>query len=262
MSGMDPREPLYEHLQHEQLVEQEKWTRASARLILSLLFTRYRPKSVLDVGCGLGIWLAVARELGISDIAGVEGAWLDPKLARIAPSAITTADLEKGFDLGRRFDLAMTLEVAEHLSPQAAPRFVAALTRHADVVLFSAAIPFQGGHHHVNEQFPDYWAEHFRAHGYVPLDFIRPQIWQSRETLLWLRQNTLVFAREALTRRKGPFADVPPAGPLALVHPQMYVERVESVLKEHKLVVDLLGAGKTIYAERLPDGRLFIRTKD
>lgn len=261
MSGQDPREPLYEDLHHEQLVAQDALNRGSAQLILPLLFERFKPKSVLDVGCGLGTWLAVAQELGVAEIAGLEGAWLDRKLARVASSAITTADLEKPFDLGRRFDLAMTLEVAEHLSAEAAEGFVAALTRHADVILFSAAIPFQGGHHHVNEQFPDYWQAMFEAHGYVPLDFIRPQIWYCSDVLLWLRQNILVYAREALTEGKGPFAALPAAGPLALVHPEMYVARVESILQQYKLIDDLLGAGKTIHAERLPDGRLLVRER-
>jgi SAM-dependent methyltransferase len=261
-SGNDPREPIYSDLHGEQLQRQETHNRVSAHAILSILFERYKPRSLVDVGCGLGTWLSVAQELGVAEIAGLEGAWLDRKLARVPSSAITPADLEKPFDLGRRFDLAITLEVAEHLSESAAKGFVESLTRHADVVLFSAAIPFQGGHHHVNEQFPDYWRQIFAALGYLPVDLIRPRIWDRSDVLLWLRQNILVYAREALTRAGGPFAGMAASGPLALVHPEMYIERLTMLLKEHQPLINALAAGKTLSGERTPDGRMIIRTKD
>ena len=261
-SGNDLRELIYGDLHGEQLERQEGHNRVSAHVILSILFERYRPRSLVDVGCGLGTWLSVAKELGVAEIAGVEGAWLDRKLARVDSSRITTADLEKPFDLGRRFDLAMTLEVAEHLSEEAAAGFIESITRHADVVLFSAAIPFQGGHHHVNERFPDYWRQIFAARGYVPVDFIRPRIWERSDVLLWLRQNVLLYARESLTRDGGPFAGLAATGPLALVHPDMYIERLTLLLKEHQPLINALAAGKTLSAERTPDGRMIIRTKD
>lgn len=261
-SGNDPREPIYADLHGEQLARQETHNRVSAHAILPILFERYKPRSLLDVGCGLGTWLSVAKELGVAEIAGVEGAWLDRKLARVPSSALTTADLEKPFDLRRRFDLVMTLEVAEHLSESAAQGFVESLTRHAEVVLFSAAIPFQGGHHHVNEQFPDYWRQLFSSRGYVAVDLIRPRIWERSDVLVWLRQNILVYARESLTRDGGPFAGLAATGPLALVHPEMYIERLTVLLKEHQPLINALAAGKTLSAERTADGRLVIRTKD
>jgi SAM-dependent methyltransferase len=259
--GTDAREGIYGDL-HAQLAENEGFNRNAARLILPLVFERYRPRSVLDVGCGLGTWLSVAQELGVAEVAGVEGAWLDRKLARVPASSITTADLEKPLKLGRRFDLAMTLEVAEHLSEKAADIFIESLTRHADVVLFSAAIPFQGGHHHVNERFPEYWRKLFALRGYAVFDFIRPQIWDNREVLLWLRQNILVFARPALAEAGGPFAGLPAPGPLNVVHPDMYMGRVEALVAEHQPLMDALAAGKTLTGERQADGRVFVRTKD
>ena len=260
-TGHDAREAIYGDL-HQQLDAQESYNRGSAQIILPLLFERYRPRSLVDVGCGLGTWLAVAKELGVADIAGVEGAWLDRKLARVPASSITTSDLEKPFDLGRRFDLAVTLEVAEHLSEKAAETFIDSLTRHADVVLFSAAIPFQGGHHHVNERFPEYWRKLFALRGYAVFDFIRPQIWERREVLVWLRQNLLVFARPALAAPGGPFAGLESAGPLDLVHPDLYMARVEQAREEHQRFIDALSAGKTLTGERQPDGSIFVRVRD
>jgi 2-polyprenyl-3-methyl-5-hydroxy-6-metoxy-1,4-benzoquinol methylase len=143
----DSRHHIYHDLHHNQLIREESANAFSANLILSEVFRYYKPRSVVDIGCGIGTWLATALELGVTDVLGIEGDWLDRSLARIADELIVATDLEQPFDLGRRFDLAICLEVAEHLSPAAAPGFIDSLTRHADVILFSAAIPFQGGHH-------------------------------------------------------------------------------------------------------------------
>jgi SAM-dependent methyltransferase len=262
----DPRAQLYQDLHHGQISEEEAANRASARFILPLLFEHYRPASILDVGCGIGTWLDVARELGVADILGVDGDWLDRKLVRVPQDRVRNLDLEAGFDLGRRFDLVMNIEVAEHLSAAAADGFVASLVRHADVVLFSAAIPFQGGHHHVNEQFPAYWIAKFARHGYVPLDFLRPQLWDKDEILLWLRQNLLVFAKRPLTEAGGAFAGIPAGnGMHSLVHPDVYLARIESVqatLEEHRKLLELLESGKAVSAVRNPDGTLSVRVAD
>jgi SAM-dependent methyltransferase len=257
----DSRPSIYGHLHQDALQQLEHANAASARLILSILFERYRPRSIVDVGCGIGTWLAVAAELGVKEILGLEGDWLDPALARIAPERIRATDLEQPFDLGKRFDLAICLEVAEHLSPQAAAGFVESLTRHADVVLFSAAIPLQGGDHHVNEQFPDYWEGLFAARNYVAVDLVRPQIWYSTDVLVWLRQNTIVFAAEALAADGGPFGGLGSAGPLSLVHPEVFASlaaRTEEALAEHRRMLALLSTGKTLSAVKNEDGTLSI----
>jgi SAM-dependent methyltransferase len=260
-ADIDPRFSIYRDLHHDQLQEQEERNRASARLILSLLFECFRPKSILDVGCGIGSWLAVAQEQGIGDILGLDGEWLDNSLSQVRPAHVRKVDLEKPFDLKRRFDLVISLEVAEHLSPAAADGFVGSLTRHSDVVLFSAAIPFQGGHHHVNEQFPEYWNELFGRRGYVPIDFLRPMIWNCSDVLPWLRQNLLIFAREALTQGKAVFSGKAAAGPLALVHPELYVEKVEQVnalRNEYNHLIELLASGKTLTGARNADGSVSV----
>src|SRR6185295_11823721 len=100
------------------------------------------------------------------------------------------------FGLDRMFDCAVSLEVAEHVSPGHADQFVACLVKLAPIVLFSAAIPLQGGFQHVNEQWPDYWAERFQRYNYLPVDAIRPRIWHTREVLPYIKQNTMFFVRE------------------------------------------------------------------
>lgn len=104
---------------------------------------------------------------------------------------VTNQDLEIGFSLARRFDLVVCLEVTEHLPERCATTFVESLTNQSDLILLSAAIPFQGGHHHVNEQFLDYWVKLFAIHAIRPLDFVRPRIWNDSRVMWWLRLNPL-----------------------------------------------------------------------
>ncbi len=255
----DRRHAIYGDLHQHQLVEQERENRHSADLILSRLFSIYRPKSVLDVGCGIGSWLAAARALGIDDVFGIDGHWLDKRLAQVSEHVLRTLDLELKFDLGRRFDLVICLEVAEHLSPAAARGFVESLTAHSDVVLFSAAIPFQGGHHHVNEQFPDYWCAIFESLGYAVVDCLRAGIWNDDSVLWWLRQNIMVYAKAELTVGNGPFAQYTGSGPLCVVHPGLYLTRANEALaaiQDSQRLLELIAAGKPVSVQRRPDGTM------
>ncbi|MER3452772.1 MAG: hypothetical protein C4321_03245, partial [Chloroflexota bacterium] len=141
-------------------------TCASADAVAPLLVDLVRPASVLDVGCGTGTWLAAFRRLGIEDVFGIDGGEITPSMLEIPAACFARADLSRPFDLGRRFDLALCLEVGEHLPAGAADALVGSLTAHAPVVAFSAAIPFQGGAGHVNEQWPGWWAARFAERGF------------------------------------------------------------------------------------------------
>jgi hypothetical protein len=142
---------------------------------------------------------------------------------------VLKCDPERSFDLGRRFDLVVCLEVAEHLSADAADQFIASLTRHVPMILFSAAIPFQGGHHHVNERFLPYWMERFARFDFRPLNVIRGKIWDDPNILWWLRQNAVHFVERKLIdsdRRLQDAAEDSAAFPFSVVHPDVNMDRV------------------------------------
>ena len=141
----DHRAAIYEDLYRRQLVPEQAQNRESASRILGILFDYIRPKSVLDVGCVLGTWLRIVQEMDVPDIQGIEGEWLDPAQIQIDPNRVVILDLEHGFDVKRRFDLLLCLEVAEHLSASAADPLVASLTAYTDFVFFRRRFPFRAG---------------------------------------------------------------------------------------------------------------------
>jgi SAM-dependent methyltransferase len=167
----------------------------SAEIIVPLLINLINPKSVIDIGCGIGSWLSVFQKFGIDDIFGVDGDWVKKEMLLIPPEKFLALDLKKTFSLKRQFDLAISLEVAEHLPPSSAPLFVKSLASTAPVIFFSAAIPFQGGVNHLNEQWPDYWAHYFKEQGYMAIDCIRKQIWQNNDIDYFYAQNSLLFVK-------------------------------------------------------------------
>jgi SAM-dependent methyltransferase len=154
-------------------VQQRDGSLNSAKAILPLVFALTKPKSVVDFGCGVGTWLAAAKRLGVEHCLGLEGPWVKTQPLAAADLEIRDTDLEQTVSLQERYDLAISLEVAEHLAPERADSFVADLCRASNVVLFSAAIPGQDGDGHQNEQWPSYWAERFIRLEYMPLDVIR-----------------------------------------------------------------------------------------
>jgi hypothetical protein len=136
-------------------------------------------------------------------------------------------DLTRPLRLERQFDLVVSLEVAEHLPPECAATFVESLTRLGPAVLFSAAIPGQGGVNHINEQWQDYWAGLFRNAGYEPIDWLRKRIWRNERIEWYYAQNILTYARPeyiasrpALQREWKQTA----SEQLSIVHPAQYLE--------------------------------------
>lgn len=211
----------------------------SAREIVPYLITLLQPTSVLDVGCGVGAWLAVFMEHNIEDILGVDGNYLRREQLVIPPAKFVAADLSHTIDLRRRFDLVITLEVAEHLPATSSATFVDALTAHGTAIFFSAAVPGQGGTHHVNEQWPEYWKGLFEARNFVLIDCLRYRFWDNVKVAACYRQNMMLYVdRNRLTadpnlrceyeRRNG--------SPLSLVHPEVFAAALRRPLGLRKLV--------------------------
>ena len=184
------------------------------------------PQSVIDIGCGRGVWLRCFVDNGVPVIAGRDGPWTRQDRLLIAPDRFTATDLSQPFAPAQRFDLAMTLEVAEHIDAPQADQFVDNLICLSDTIMFSAAIKGQGGQHHVNEQPLSYWHEKFQTRGYRLYDVIRPQFWLNSDVCWWYRQNIVVFCNAQSSYQAGLEAmqhAVPPIVDLA--HPTGFTEK-------------------------------------
>lgn len=196
----------------------------SAREIVPMVLNIVRPRNVIDIGCGLGTWLSVFNEHGLNDIVGVDGSWVEQDQLRFPREHFLVADLRQSFNVEREFDLVVCLEVAEHLPIDSAETFVESLTRLGPVILFSAAVPLQGGINHLNEQWLDYWAELFLSRGYIPIDCLRRDLWQNDDVEWWYAQNILFFAKE-VSLEDNPVLKIErerrPAFPLSICHPKM-----------------------------------------
>ena len=173
-----------------------------ARKCLRLVRSFVSLEDVADFGCGIGAWLAAAKALGAESIASFEGAWIASSEVVIPREVIEIVDLATTvLDHRKRFSLALTIEVAEHLPPDAADGFVATLTNASNFILFSAALPGQGDLGHLNEQPLAYCVQKFWRQGYVPLEPIRPYIGRDTAIFPWIRQNIVAFASyEAVLR--------------------------------------------------------------
>jgi len=177
--------------------EMESSSYLSAKQIMPLVFGKIPFKSVVDIGCGTGVWLKVCQDdLGIDDILGVEGPYLNKEKTQIPFKYISFADLKEPLLLDRKYDLVLSMEVAEHLPASSADTFVDSLVKAGDFILFSAAIPGQQGTYHINEQYPEYWAAKFEQAGYATVDFIRKTVWKNSDVAWWYRQNILLFIKK------------------------------------------------------------------
>ena len=192
-------------------------SKRSAFLILDYVFNIVMPEPpdvVIDIGCGEGAWLWVAHSLGVRDTVGLDGDYVDRSRLMININNFHPTDLSThtySADDGKA-DLAISLEVAEHLPEESADGFVQMLTNYSDMILFSAAIPGQKGVGHINEQWPSYWIKKFNSHGFIESNCVREEFWNDERIDNWYRQNTIFFSR-------GIIEGVTSGGVLDCVHP-------------------------------------------
>jgi SAM-dependent methyltransferase len=172
----------------------------SARGVVPIVLDLVPARSVVDFGCKHGEWLTEFREHGVSRLLGFDQQKRIAQGLLVRDNEFVVADLRQPVPLKDRFDLAVCLEVAEHLPASSAAPLVATLTSAAPAILFSAAVPGQGGHGHLNEQPRQYWTDLFTQHRYRALDCLRPRIWQNPDVAFWYRQNLFLFANEEVQR--------------------------------------------------------------
>ena len=171
----------------------------SARIILPIIFKYFTPKNIIDVGSGGGSWLKAANELGIATLTGIEGSWITKDKLLLEKIELITHDLENVLPFYGKYDMAISLEVAEHLPENRGKSFISDLCELSPVVLFSAAIPYQGGDNHINEQWQSYWYGLFKENNFVGIDLIRPQIWENINVKSWYKQNCMLYIHESKT---------------------------------------------------------------
>jgi SAM-dependent methyltransferase len=203
---------------------------SSAQVMVPLVLDLVQPKSVVDIGCGIGTWLKICREYGVEEILGVDGWHVGREQFLIPEERTLFADLSKPLHLEKTYDLVISLEVGEHLPAQSAETLVDTVTGLGPVVMFSAAIPFQGGTNHLNEQWQEYWARMFQDRGYLVIDCLRPKVWADPAVLPCYAQNTLLYVRSDrihLYQRLLRELERGPGGRLSAVHPTLYQDLVD-----------------------------------
>jgi len=197
-------------------------------IIVPIVNDLIKPQSVVDVGCGLGTFLYAFKGIGVTDVLGVDGPWVQKELLSnyLSENEFLETNLEGSLKLDKVYDLVISLEVAEHLSVKSADVFVENLVNAGKVILFSAALPNQGGQNHINEQPITYWAEKFAKHGYQIKDVIRPLIWDDSRLFYWYKQNSVLFV--------SPGTELPVNIPEIPIHNLIHYELFEKKIKEYQ----------------------------
>jgi SAM-dependent methyltransferase len=211
---------------------------AAERAILGFVHDLRKFKSVVDFGCGLGNWLHVARELGATETRGYDTPEIPAGARRLATTEFFAADLTRFIPVERRFDVAICLETADQLSPDAAVPLVKTLCAAADWVLFSAALPFQEGNHHAGENWMEYWAGLFSREKFLCYDILRSVFWRDRDIAFYLRQNTCLYVRKDAQDALRARGFSPTVCPPSLIHPELFLKLMSWLSNRHASSTD------------------------
>jgi 2-polyprenyl-3-methyl-5-hydroxy-6-metoxy-1,4-benzoquinol methylase len=173
-----------------------KFEKSSAKAVVDILVKYFKPRSVVDIGCGCGIYLAEFAKRGI-EILGYDGS--PAALANsLVGDKIKLHDLCKPLNLNKKFDLCLSVEIAEHLPTECADVLIQTLTNASDTVVFTAATPGQGPRSigHINEQPHEYWVEKFKEMNFSLEEKLTIKIkteMEANKVVWWVTKNLLIF---------------------------------------------------------------------
>ena len=192
----------------------ERYTVAGAERVLKVLFDKVGvPDSMLDIGCGVGTWMAAALNLGCSKVHGLEGTVEAQDKLYVPRECISGIDLEGEWTVSGKYDLIVSMEVAEHLTEKAANRLMDNACHATDKILFSAAIPGQPGQNHISCKWQSDWEAAFNNHSFQCHDFIRWAVWNDENVEPWYRQNAFLARRTSAKIETGCIPNV--------IHPEV-----------------------------------------
>lgn len=181
--------------------------KANAHKVLKPVFNILGvPASLLDIGGGAGSWCATAKDLGVQRVCLVDACPPNQVIPELSHDEQVQANLEAGIPNMGRFDLAICIEVIEHLTDDAANRLIGQMASCTNFVLFSAAIPGQGGIGHISERFHDYWHAKFSLFQFETYDVVRPMLISSSDIASIHRQNLFLYAKKGCAHS---LADLP-----------------------------------------------------
>jgi len=219
----------------------DRSARQSAEAVVPELVRILKPRSMVDVGSGNGFWTKAFLDNGVTDAVAVDGPWVEKSSLKVPPQDFVVRDLSQPLHMDRTFDLVLCLETAEHLRPERADGFVQELTALAPLIVFSAAIPCQGGTMHYNEEWQDYWSQKFTAQGFVAVDMLRPLFWNNARISGMYRQNMVLYVRKDRLEtlgdevKKAPVFSPTSAGSVyRMVHPVVYENGVHDAAYESR----------------------------
>lgn len=204
---------IYKHLPHDAVYDDDYYrlevhdaaSRSSTVIARSIAADiAPRVQKVIDVGCGTGVLLEELRTRGC-EVCGIE--YSDAALAQCRARGLRVVKCNLETDellIADKFDLAVSMEVAEHLPERAAGHFIELLCGLADTIVFTAASPGQGGTDHVNEQPASYWIDMFARCGFGHETNVaaswREQWRLSGSVQRCYYENLMVFYRESQAR--------------------------------------------------------------
>jgi SAM-dependent methyltransferase len=174
-----------------------------AEWFVPLLRDTFQFQSLLDVGCGTGHYLLACQKSGVADVFGIEGSPHAFKHLLVANSLVVKHDLRQPYTFNRRWDVVLSIEVAEHIDDVDTGNYVKILCDGGDIVIITAAPLGQGGTRHINEHSREWWTEKFAVAGYgYDKESTEKLIQGSRKAKAankhvtsWFEPNIMVFRR-------------------------------------------------------------------
>lgn len=167
----------------------------SAKRIYEVI-SPYLPKinSVVDIGCGMAAFSKVFQESGVEKVTLIDHPNFKASNCLVKQEfQFIPCNLDKEIPENLSADLLICTEVLEHITKKRSLQVLDFITSCSDIIIFSAAIPRQGGLGHINEQRHEFWIKEFKKREFDYADLFKTKIINDESIFYWLRQNIFIF---------------------------------------------------------------------
>jgi len=155
---------MYDKEYYEKLSRNERVN--DVEQLCDVIYSEYEPDSVIDFGCGPGVFLNQFYKMGVT-VLGVDNSAEAFDVSPVPEENLIIHDLRQPYAVENKYDLTICIELLEHLSEEHADTLVSTIVESGEIMIVSAAYPGQGGQVHINEKPKDYWISKFESKGVI-----------------------------------------------------------------------------------------------
>jgi len=159
------------------------------------LYERFKPQSVLDLGCAAGAYLHLFDKLGTNEVMGIDN--FIPRASFIEKHQYKIKALNENLELNNKYDMVLCLDMQRMLTLYEERKLFETINRHSsEVLVLSVPVDVEDVYKHTTARSFKGWAKFFHDQGWHPM-LTETLFLRCISSFSWFRKNLIVLERSS-----------------------------------------------------------------